>query len=759
MHTSPDDKKPALPHLMRTRTFVATMLCATICALLFVVQKTDALDHVRLLASATPLYGIFLVLFGWALWWAWRHSTKYIDRALLIAGIFLPASLLITLAPFFATTHITATITALTGFHICIYGILAISYYIRTTQSNDWQKPVTTRIALWQWALLGAVMIIYSWFAFHHLGNAFYVDEKLWVYERIENYWDNLRERDWLNTRPSDKPGITTALVTGPGLLFHDPSDFKKGKLHKELLPDMFFALRAPQVIAILLMIIAAFFLTRHIIGTRTALMYSIFLTLSPLLLGISRIINPDALLWIFFILGFLWIIRYLQHERPSAIITAGVFVGLALLTKYIANIFILFFLLILFIDLALRDHDSTDAALRTQRLRKRAIHAAAMVWIALSVFYVLYPGTWVKHDRMLLATIHSEAFLSTWKFFAIIVAFFIADLCLWHARITRALLTAVYRTRTWLARGVYGVFGIAVIIVFFNVLTDMSLYNFTAIIESPKSSYTSTSPIAFFLASFYPLLFGVTPFVLIGALIAYARRAYRPQWHITDRIVLYGALFILIYYTASLMNHVAPIIRYQIIIYPLFILTAAIGWNDILRARHLQRTATITIFIVFLCIGSLQLATIAPFYFSYNSPLLPQQFIINTKDMGDGNYEIAQWLNARPAAADMIVWTDKAGVCQFFIGTCITMTRGDALLTYAPRIDYYIVSQNRRGFFQRTAAAYRAADPTYPIHLDRLYDPELPTVYTLHPSGRQENFMRIIDSNAVSITSNNHIH
>ncbi len=741
---------------MRTRTFVATTLCTTLCALLFVIQKIDALDRVRLLTSTTPLYGVFLILFAWALWWAWRRDATHTERALLIVSAFLPASLLIALAPFFATTHITGAITALAGFHICGLGILLIAHHMRTAQPHgDRTHTAVTRLTSWQWALLGAVVVIYGWFALHDLGKAFYVDEKLWVYDRIENYWDNLLEGDWINTRPSDKPGITTALVTGPALLFYDPSDFHKGKLHKEMLPDMLFALRAPQVIVILLMIIFAFFLTRRLIGTQTALLFVVFLALAPLLLGISRIINPDALLWIFFILGFLCVMRYVQNDRLPVLLAAGIFVGLALLTKYIANIFILFFIIILFADLALRDRNTQGTTTLTRHLQTRALHAIAMVWVALSVFYVLYPGAWVKHDRMLLATIHSEAFLSTWKFFAVLFAAFFADLFVWRARATRAIITASHRSRTWIARSVYGLLGIAVIVVFGNVVTGMIAYDFIAIIESPKSAYNSASSLALFFASFYPLLFGVTPLVLIGALAAYVRRAYRPQWDIADRIVVYGAFFILIYYIASLVNHVAPIIRYQIIIYPLFILTAAIGWNDILRAARLHKVAMRAVLFIFLCIGGLQLATIAPFYFSYNSPLLPHRFIINAKDMGDGNYEIAQWLNVQPDAVNMVVWTDKSGVCQFFVGRCITMTRGEELVNYVPHIDYYIVSQNRRGFFQRTAAALREAHPTYPIHIDKLYNPNLPTTHTLHPSGRPDNFIRVISGNVVSITSN----
>lgn len=738
--------------LLRVRTFLIMALCATVCAVLFVIQKTDTLNSLRLFASATPLYVGLCAVVVWAIGWAWRRHADVRVRAFTVASALLPASLLIVAAPFYATTHIADAITALVGLHIGIWGLLAIACH--TPAAARITTAPAARITPWQWIILGVVTLLYGGFAFYNLGNAFYVDERLWVYDRIENYWDNIIERDWINTRPSDKPGITTALVTGPGLMTHDPSDFKKGKLHKDLLPDMFFALRAPQVCVILCMIIGAFFLARRIIGTRTALLFTIFLALSPLLLGISRIINPDALLWIFFILGFLCVMRYVSTQQPRAIYAAGVLLGFALLTKYIANIFILFFILIIFADLALRDRRADDTVPLAQHIRTRAIHGAAMVWIALCVFYIFYPGAWVKHDRMLLATIYSEAFASTWKFFAAIALLVYADIFFLRARVVGAILSFVHRIRTLIACIIYGIVGIAVLLVFGNVLTGMSFYDMIAIIESPKSAYTNHSPFTFFLTSFYPLIFGVTPVVLVGALVAYARRAYRVRWQTADRIVLYSAAFILIYYAASLLNHVAPIIRYQITLYPLIILAAAIGWNDIIRMTRLRNTAIIAVCGAMVCISGIQLASIAPFYFSYNSALLPQRFTINTKDMGDGNYDIAQWLNALPDAATKVVWTDKSGVCQFFVGTCINMSRGDALVAYAPHIDYYVVSQNRRGFFQRTSDAYRAANADYPLHIDRLYADDLPTVYTLHPNGRPDNFMRVIDGHTVSILS-----
>lgn len=744
-----------MKHLLRSRSFVVLTTAATLVGALFLVQKVDTFAAWRLAAGGEIPYIAFLAVALFTAQWILRDaSTSFFTRIFAGMTVFLPTAVLVAVAPLVTTTaHIPATVTICVGFYIFGWGLVAIGLYTRATAS-DTPPVVTTPAAPSARSyrmIFGATLLVYGWFMFHHLGNAFYVDEKLWVYDRIENYWDNLLERDWVNTRPSDKPGVTTAIVSGVGLLRYDPSDFRKGKDHKDLLPSMFAALRTPQVAVIAGMAIAAYVLVRRVVGARTALAYFILLALAPLLIGMSRMINPDALLWGFFTIGFLLMTRYIKDERPAAIYAAGVMLGLALLTKYIANIFFLFFAFMAFVDLAL-DGQNTDRAALAQRLRARAVHVAAMGWIALSVFYALYPGAWVEHSRIALATIHSEALVSTWIGFAACFVCVYADIFLLGARgVTVAILTALRRRRNGIARAVYVVCGVTVVAVGINVFGNMAWIDFPAIIASPKSAAGTISPLAFFVTAFYPLVFGVTPVVLGGAIIACARRLFGTSaWTIADRIVFFGAVFILLYYVASLINQVVPIIRYQIVLYPLCILIAAIGWSDLLRSRR-PRSVAVALSAL-LAIGTAELAVASPFYFSYNSPLLPRQFVINSKDMGDGNYEIAQYLNNLPNAAELFVWTDKSGVCQFFVGKCTGMARGNALVDYAPRIDYYVVSQNRRGFFRRTTADHIAANPAYPLRLDRLYDDGITPVYTLLPNGRPENFVRVLDGDSVSI-------
>ena len=73
---------------------------------------------------------------------------------------------------------------------------------------------------------------------------------------------------------------------------------------------------------------------------------------------------------------------------------------------------------------------------------------------------------------------------------------------------------------------------------------------------------------------------------------------------------------------------------------------------------------------ILLLTIGTATLA-LTPFPLSYASSLLPMTHHTDVKDMGAGSYEAAQYLNSLPDAEHMLIWTDKDGVCKFFVGRC----------------------------------------------------------------------------------------
>ena len=700
----------------------------------------------RFFEHATPIYILWIMSFLFVIYTAFAHgknSIVHIMRSFLIG--LLPSAFILCLTPFIFDARIHPIITAATGFFFIIFGALLLFQY--HTIHHITEKPLK-KINRWHKTIFLFIGIFIIFFGIRDLGHAFYVDEKLWIYDRIETYWDNFLDGDWINTRPSDKPGVTTAIVSGPGLLFFDPSNFNEGTLHKDQLPRLFFALRLPALLCIISLLLLALYLSRKLFTPNTTVLFMIFLCLSPLLIGIARMINPDALLWIFFLISFLAFFHHLFSRSLPSLYIAGIFLGLALLTKYIANIFLVFYFFIILLDPILRKEQYVDIA---SSLREQIVRFGIMIGIALSVFYIFYPGAWVKHDRILLATIHSEAFASTWVYFAICICILLIDIFFNRARISSAIISYLHSYAHMIIRGIMILFSFFLLLVLYNTYTDMSIIDFMMIIESPKSIYRDVGPLALFSTSFYPLAFGVTPIVLLGAFIGIYCTLCSKISVMERMIILYSVLFILMFYAGSIVNHVMPIVRYQIVLYPLMIMIASVGWSFLLD--HIAPAKfTIVVSMIFLTCEITQLFVLHGHYFSYNSPLLPQKYIINSKDMGDGNYEIAQYLNALPHAQDLLVWTDKTGLCQFFVGSCNNMIQDLALVDIAPQIDYYVVSQNRQGYITRLTAEKRANRPDYPLALDRLYDQDNPRVLEILPGGRSAQFIRIIPAHAVNI-------
>ena len=731
-------------HIHAKSLSVIIMTCATI---LYIIQKTDAFAMLRFTSHTTLLYGIWLMTFSFFVYITLFLSKGTVSRLQTIFAGLAPSAVFLCLTPFFIETHIHQFITALTGFYFIAYGFLFIYTYHK---KQPIQQKVHKKLKRSHLIMLIITSCLYLYFGIDHLGKAFYVDEKLWIYDRIETYWDNIITGDWYNTRPSDKPGVTTALVSGPGLLFFDPSTFNEGTLHKDQLEQMFFALRFPLLISIFFCILITFFCARKVITAEAALLFFVFLCLSPLLLGIARMINPDALLWIFFLVSFLCFLRHLFDDSLSALYCAGAFLGLSLLTKYIANIFIVFYFFIILIDPIIRKRSPINI-LRSMRMRLTQF--GIMIIVALSIFYIFYPGAWVKHDRILLATIHSEAFASTWIYFAVFICLLIADVFFYRAKITSVILHFLHVYRLWIIYGILSIFTAFILLMAVNVYTNMSLFDFTYIIESPKSVYRDVGPFALFSASFYPLIFGVTPIVILGLIFGIFHILRSREWQNSHVIIFYSIVFILMYYAGSIINHVMPIVRYQIVLYPLIILIASIGWTMSLSHffKKDPRNIILLCSLILLC-ESVQLFALHHFYFSYNSPILPDRYIINSKDMGDGNYEVAQYLNTLPNAENLLVWTDKTGLCQFFVGSCNNMIQDLSLIEIVPQIDYYIISQNRKNYIERLTLQKKENRADYPLRLDRLYNIDTKKEFELFPGGRKAQFIRVIRSNDVNI-------
>lgn len=530
------------------------------------------------------------------------------------------------------------------------------------------------------------------------------VDEPYWTYDRTPQFWKAIENKEWKKTKINDKPGITVAILSGAGLIFSDPISYgtyrQKPKTADVLsgIQGVNFSLRLPIFLFALCSLPIFYLFIKKLLNRQIAMFSLIFIGLSPIILGISLIINPDSLIWIFMPLSMLGYFIFLKNKEKKYILFSGLFLGLALLTKYIANVLIIYYFIIIFLEyIFLRDRKISIS----EYFKKNFLAYGALIFVSIAVFAVLFPATWRKPIMILEGTLLSKAFKTTWPIFLGLLILILAENLLNAGRITRLVMEKISAKKEWLVKISSSIFLIICIFVLANTYGGMKIYNFESILASPKAGVDMAANLrgfgSNFFADFYALLFGLIPAVFLFFLFAIINIFNKDNWTKDQaKITLYFLFFIIVYYGASSVNGIGATVRYQIVLYPLASIIAAIGLYQFINIERIKKYLPFELVCLFImALSFFSLLSVKPFYFAYASDLLPKKYILNLKGMGDGSYEAGQLLNSFPDAENLTIWSDKGAVCESFIGKCVIgFDKKDFL---ANKFDYFVPSTDRR--------------------------------------------------------------
>ncbi len=599
---------------------------------------------------------------------------------------------------------------------------------------------------------LALIVVIQLSFGLPRLVEYSAVDEHLWTYERIPQFWNAIQESHWKKTNINDKPGITVALVSGPGMLAVDPEPFDslrvepKTSVQAALMEKINFSFRLPIYLFTLCMLPVFYFLLRKLLGPSIALFSTASIYLSPIVLGISLIINPDSLFWIFLPLSIISFLVFQKHMQSRYAYLCGVFLGLALLTKYVSAILYVYLPVIIFFGAIF----STNASDARNFLKRSFIGYGKVLLASVATVLILYPATWVRPELILTTTFLSHPFEPIWRYFAIVSGIFFIDIFLFKSFVSAkvAKLVAPY------GRIALGAIFLAVFAgIFFslmNAYSGMKFYDFQSALTSAR---ILDVPLSFSLIAlrgiatgFFVLLFSIPPVILFLILFALGNAVFM-IWkkESGDELMVVSVffLFMLSYYAASSMNGVQPTVRYQIALYPLAAIIAAIGLHQFLQKFSVTRAMSHLMAGVFL-IGTLSLSLffIRPYYFAYASELLPHRYVLNMKDMGDGSYEAAEYLNAQPDAGRLYIWSDKVAVCEYFIGRCeVSLKQKNLEGIY---FDYFVISNGREPKTRYFISIRNIVLPEF-LRLQELYTSDDFEGHTIVIDRRPGNFVKIV--------------
>ncbi|HUD08852.1 MAG TPA: glycosyltransferase family 39 protein, partial [Candidatus Saccharimonadales bacterium] len=416
------------------------------------------------------------------------------------------------------------------------------------------------------------------YFGFHRLASFSGVDEPYWSYGRVPNFWNAVQKHKWKNTNISDKPGVPLAIVSGAGLPFigENPKSLKSLRYNPKTpeqiqeIRDIYFKLRLPVFLFTLAMLPVFYWLIKKLLGKNVARFSLLFIGLSPVLLGISLIINSDALLWILTALSTLSLFVFLKDKQRKFLLLSGFFLGLSVITKYVANILLVYFFLVFFLEYIFHAHKKVAIG---EYLEKALANYVILVLATMVTAFVFFPATWVKISTLLNATIGNKVFSSTWPLFVGLIALVAADTFLLESKFSKLVFGFLAKYNGVIAKFFAGLFLAFAAFVFLHVYGHVHIIDIQALISQPKGLGQGNVLQKYggaISSDLYSLLFSVSPLILLFILFAVINFFRKKELKRDTITAVYIIIFIFIFYLGNAVNSVIATVRYQIIVYPL---------------------------------------------------------------------------------------------------------------------------------------------------------------------------------------------
>lgn len=609
-------------------------------------------------------------------------------------------------------------------------------------------------------SFLIASIALFFFLGLYHLTKFETTDEHLWKYKRIGNYWKGLKERDWKKTYINDKPGVTIALFSGIGLLFEPDPESHRNKSGIFTVFDINrtehinFVFRFPILLLATLSLPIFFWLIRKAFDSDwLALFSTMFLALNPILIGISQVINPDSFLWIFGGLATFSYLAFLNKKQKKFLWLTGAFMGFAFLSKYTSIILLALFLLFLFSKMIFENKNKSIKIDFKYALRE-LINILLIFAIAIAIFIFFIPAIFVEPSYLTkgVSQFFKRGNLAGLGFIGIILLSFIAY---YREKYFDVVINFISNHRNKILVAVCSLFALLLLIMIANVwsgqkfmpldeLRDMAYaqepkkFNFGKML---KNDGFLEKNIKLYSLEAYPFIFSLTPLSLILVMFLLIKSVLK-KIRDNSSFVLFSILtFSLIYFLMTVAVRVVANVRYSIMLQFLFAFLSAIALMELLESLKLKEKKyfIVSAFLV-LILGFYSLWHIKPFYFSYESPLLPKKFTINST-WGSGFYEAAEYLNSKPEAENLVIYSNSATICPFLKGKCLSSRKIDLNVV---KPDYFIIS--KRGELKEKNR-FIFTNPDFQGKPSNWYFKNLENNYewAIFIADREENYVKVV--------------
>ncbi len=605
-------------------------------------------------------------------------------------------------------------------------------------------------------------MLIFFSFGFFHLAKFETVDEHFWKDKRIKKYWTGVKlgitKGHWKKTRINDKPGVTVAIVSGVGLLFELNPENNRIRTDTATSNGLFtvydsnktekinLTFRLPLLLFNTFFLLIIFWLLLKIIPPPFAILTIIFIATSSILIGISQIINPDTLLWTFSTTSILAYFALLGNGQRKFLWLTIIFTGLALLSKYTANIlfplFVFIFLSKTFIDYKKLNKEIFELSIY---LKKRLLEWFLILFSSIFIYGILMPASLEKTKHLWNGTIYSPAFAPIfWPLIIFLILLFFETTILQNI-FSKKIISFLHKYKQIIFKLTSAIALFLFLFVLINPwlmkpLIPLNNVKESAFVEKELvfpmlDNYSSIIKIPIKLAiEAGPFIFSLSPIIIFLILAFWLKIIFKGLYK-NQLLVFFITLFTPTYFAMLLFAGVLANPRYSIMLYPLIAILSALAIQEFIPNLKNKFYLQISIVMLLILCGSFSLWKIKPFYLNYENFLLPQKYVL-TDAWGYGEYEAAQYLNSLPNPEEIIIWSDRSSICQFIKGKCIRNYKIDLSKTVP---DYLVFS--RRGSIRHK---FEWEKEELAPHNIFYYYKQKP-IWEIQIGKRPQNFVRII--------------
>lgn len=251
------------------------------------------------------------------------------------------------------------------------------------------------------------------------------LDEPYWL-SMGANFYYALGQREFQNTVYEYQPAVTTMWIVTLAMLTYFPQyrglgqgylEYEKGALDPFLLEQgksplvLFHDARLIQVVLITALFLLLYYLLQRLILKPLAFFAVLFAAFDPYFLGMSRLLNHEAMLSLFVMTSVLaFLIYFSQGRKIIFLILSGVMAGLAQLTKSSA----IAMLAPIGIVLLMQVFEQRRGGFAKAVWQPAKVFIA---WLAVLVitYVVFWPGMWVAPGKMLYE-VYGNAFSYTFQ-------------------------------------------------------------------------------------------------------------------------------------------------------------------------------------------------------------------------------------------------------------------------------------------------------------------------------------------------------